>query len=150
MKNQKIIDQLNLLITRNSDASKGYAEAAMRVNDLELRKWLAGNAKHRRQYITDLSEEVRALDGTPDQGTSLKGDLHRTWLDFKAEIYDSDAAILQECVAGENTLLSNYEEVLAEGTLPDRLEAFLQKELQQIKQNLATLEKLEESISSHS
>jgi len=150
MDKQQLIDQLNLLITRNFDANKGYTEAAMRVSDLQLRKWLQENAKHRKQYISDLSREVRLLDGTPDQGTSLRGDLHRTWLDFKAEIYDSYAAVLQECITGEKTLVNNYAQVLEEKDLPNALETLLNNQLQQIKQSLTALESIEESVSAYS
>lgn len=150
MDKQHLIDQLNLLITRNFDAKQGYKEAAMRVSDVKLGQWLKENAKQRKQYIIDLSREVKILNGTPDQGTSLKGDLHRTWMDFKAEIYDSDSAILQECLVGENKLINNYEQVLSSSELSDTLEALLRNQLHQIKQSRAALNKIEDSVSSFS
>lgn len=150
MNKEKLIDQLNLLITRNFDASKGYRNAALRVSDLPLRKWLKNSARDRKQYITNLSREVRLLNGTPDQGTSLKGDLHRTWLDFKAEIFDGDITILQECITGENTLLSNYKMVLEHNDLPDTLEVLLSNQVQEIKRSLDGLKHMGAAKGSYS
>ncbi len=113
MNNQeKMINHLNDLLTKNYDAEAGYKLAADNVDNTELRSFLEARSQSRYDFGHALKEEITKLGGTADKGTSVKGDLHRAWMNLKDAFSSGDSATYAECVRGEEAFVEEYEEFL--------------------------------------
>ncbi|MEL6945414.1 MAG: PA2169 family four-helix-bundle protein [Bacteroidota bacterium] len=146
MNTEKLIGALNDLLTRNHDAKKGYTEAGNDVSDGLLRKWLFDNAEKRDAYIKELHNTIRSLAGTPDHGTSFLGDMHRTWIDFRANLTDGDTAVMNECIRGEERALEDYEKVLNELTMTTAIREILLRQRRNIEDALQSLKAIKQSL----
>jgi uncharacterized protein (TIGR02284 family) len=123
------IDHLNLLLVRSYDAEKGYKKASEDVENVLLKNFLDKHSQQRYEFGHQLKAEVRNLGGEPQDGTSLLGDIHRAWIDFRSALATKDElAVLDECERGEDTAIKNYEEVLADTTLPESTRTLLMKQ----------------------
>lgn len=145
MNNQeKIIEHLNDLLTKNYDAEAGYKLAAENVENEELRGFLELRAKKRYDFGHALKEEIKKLGGEPDKGTSLTGDLHRVWMNLKDTFTSGDAATYAECVRGEEAFVEEYEECLKDSEhLPPSVVNLVQSQLVDGKKALAEVKALE-------
>jgi uncharacterized protein (TIGR02284 family) len=127
--NKNAIDHLNLLLARSYDAEKGYKKAAEDVENVLLKSFLEKYSQQRYDFGHQLKAEVRNLGGEPQDGTSLLGDLHRAWIDFRSALATKDElAVLDECERGEETAIKNYLEVLDDTTLPESTRTLLMKQ----------------------
>lgn len=144
--NDRIVSALNDLLTRNYDAKKGYVEAGNDVSSGTLRKWLFENAEHRQVFIADLELEIKMLGSTPDSGSSFLGRLHRAWIDFKSQLTDGDVVVLEECIRGEERALEDYDKVLGEVQVHDRLNKLITDQRNTISKSLNSLKAIEETF----
>jgi uncharacterized protein (TIGR02284 family) len=141
----KAIEALNHLLTRNYDSEQGYKQAADQVNDAQLKSWFTEKSKQRYDFGHEIKQELSTLGGTPDKGTSLKGDIHRTWLNVKSALsLDTTEAILEECERGEEAFVESYDEALKDTTLPASTRSLLIRQRNQAAATLARVEQLEE------
>lgn len=115
---QKQIDELNDLLTRNYDAEKGFALAAEEVKDQALQDFFKVYSKQRNKFGHDIKDQIVALGGKVDKGTSIAGDIHRGWMDLKGLLtgHDEDA-IINECIRGESVALEDYKRVMEDESL---------------------------------
>ncbi|MEO8588658.1 MAG: PA2169 family four-helix-bundle protein [Flavobacteriales bacterium] len=145
--------QLNNIHDLLEDSRLGYMEAAERVEDEAVRDLLGMLSTGR----VKLQEEVEALrrkadpEAPPREGGTLKGDLHRTWMDLRDALSKSDNAnVLKECERGEGFLLMRYDEVLVKNvapetfTLANRQRNVVEGNLDRIKQLRSSFEKIEQ------
>lgn len=108
-----LIQGLNALLSRNRDAQKGYVEASNHINLKELSKWMLDYSVQRQLFSNQLDLEIRRLGGTPEDGTSALGEMHRVWIDLRGEITNNDPfAMLEECLRGEEKAVEDYDAVL--------------------------------------
>ena len=144
---QESIDHLNLLLKRNYDAEAGFKEAAEKVEHSLLADYFKGSAHQHYTFGHELKEEIVKLDGKPNKGTSLEGDVHRIWMDLKEMVAKRDhKAMLKECDRGEKTALEAYERILEEDTLTPSALKVVQKQRDTITQNIRHIENLLENI----
>ena len=68
-----LIDELNDLIRLDFDAVRAYDQAIEKIEDDDARDDLQQFKLDHERHITDLSEVVRSLGGTPEDGPDLKG-----------------------------------------------------------------------------
>lgn len=141
-----VISGLNDLLTRSYDAQKGYQESANNVSDLALRQWLFDNAATRTKMIKRLESEVKLLGGSPDDGSSFLGALHRVWIDFKANVTENDHVVLTECLRGEEYALEDYSRVLEEIPMAMSTTLILKDQRQEIEDSLKALRILEATL----
>ncbi|MDX2002050.1 MAG: PA2169 family four-helix-bundle protein [Chitinophagales bacterium] len=127
------IEHLNLLVKRSYDAQQGFQKAAEDVENPLLKDFLLNHSLQRTDFLEQLKAEVRNLGGTPEDSTSILGDLHRAWIDFRSALSTRDEkAVLDECERGETTAYENYSEVLADTALPESTRTLLQRQQTQI------------------
>lgn len=146
MDKSKLIDDLNLLLTRNYDAVVGYKNATEDVEDEDLRTFFHKQAGHRRDFGHRLKMEIEAMGGNANQGTSLKADFHRVWMDLKAFLgADNEKAVLSEALRGEKKALDNYNEVLEHEVISEHpsLRAFIQEQRNAVLEAIAQLRQYE-------
>jgi len=102
------------------DSRKGYSEASECAEDARTKELLAAFSSER----TPLEAEVDTLLAKMDPGAehrdggTIKGDLHRTWMDLRDPLTKSgNANVLSECERGEEYLIMRYDEVLKQDDL---------------------------------
>lgn len=137
MDNEKLISSLNDLLEITYDAEVGYQTAVKDVDYLPLREFFKQKAHERYDYGHILKEEITALGGDPDKGSSFTGDLHRAWIGIKAAIAAKKyKVVLQECEKGEMAALKNYDKVLKEITMPESTREKLLVQYKEIQEDL--------------
>jgi len=146
MKNTtEIISGLNDLLTKNYDAESGYKTALEQTDIATLKIFFGDRANQRYRFGKEIKAAIIALGGTPDKGTSLLGNMHRAWIDFKTALsFDSEEAILEECERGEETSLNAYNEFLQTYAIPVSLHETIANQRDLIKNALMKLEVYEE------
>lgn len=128
------ISTLNGLIETLKDGQNGFQEAAQHVQDASLRSVFMEYATQRREFSTELQQEVSRLGQEPEQTGSVAANLHRRWIDIKAAITGrDDHAILEECERGEDSAVQNYRDALKED-MPSDLRAVVQRQYQAVQQ----------------
>ena len=115
----KVANKLNELLEKNYDAEKGYKLAAEKVKRENLKKFFADRAQERYDFGHELKSEIRNFGESPDKGSSMAADAHRSWMNLKASLSgDKDEAVLEEAIRGEKAAVEEYEEVLKESDIP--------------------------------
>lgn len=135
------------------DSRKGYMEAAERVSDGGVKTLLMAFAQERSALESAVEAELRKQvpDDVKVDGGTIKGDLHRAWMDLRDSLSKSENAnVLSECERGEGYLLMRYDEVLkkddlqpATRTLATNQRAEVQSNIERIKQLRLTFEHIE-------
>jgi uncharacterized protein (TIGR02284 family) len=113
MKNDKTVDVLNKLLEINNDRVEGYEKALKETEESDLKTLFAQLARTSSKFVTELTDEIRSMDGKPVEGTMMSGKFFRAWMDVKAAITGRDRkAILRSCEFGEDRAVDVYESVL--------------------------------------
>ena len=92
---------LNTLIHTCRDGEKGFHLAADAVDDSHLRSLFRDLAVQRGQFAVELENEVVRLGEVPATEGTVRGAIHRGWLNLKAAVAGNDeSAIVSECERG--------------------------------------------------
>ncbi|HEY9101858.1 PA2169 family four-helix-bundle protein [Chitinimonas sp.] len=128
MNNEAIIDTLNDLIETCHDGAYGFEQSAQYATASELKNLFRMRAGECRQAAAELAALVTAQGGTPDQGGTVSGALHRGWVSVRSAVTgNEDLAILDECEKGEDTAKARYRRALSE-PLPDAIRAVVNRQ----------------------
>jgi len=107
------VNELNTLISRNYDAEEGFKLAAEKAKSPGLKDYFIRRSKMHYDFGHDIKGEIKNLGGEIDKGTSIKGDLHRTWLNIKSAVAgDTDEALVEECLRGQKTAEEDYQQAV--------------------------------------
>jgi uncharacterized protein (TIGR02284 family) len=130
---EQAVNQLNQLLTKNYDAEAGYKDAAENVEDPQLKNFFQQAAQQRYDFGHKIKSEIKQLGGAPEKGTSVKGDLHRAWIDLKSAVAGQNSvAVLNECERGETAAIEDYKEALNSSELPTSCQSIIQNQLNEI------------------
>lgn len=141
---KKIADKLNDLLEKNYDSEKGYKLAEEKVNDPQMKRIFEIRSQNRYDFGHELKTEIRKYGESPDKGTSVKGDLHRSWMNIKSSLSSNkEEAILEEAIRGEKAAVADYDSVIAEQDIPSSTKELLTKQRDYIKNALEQVKKLE-------
>ncbi|MFZ0490836.1 MAG: PA2169 family four-helix-bundle protein [Salegentibacter sp.] len=142
---EKVSKELNELLEKNYDAEKGYKFAAEKAEDADLQKFFEERAAERYDFGHELKAEIRNFGESPDKGSSVKGDTHRTWMNLKATFSsDKEEAVLEEAVRGEKAAVEDYESVLKDPDIPPSTANLLLKQKNAIVASLNKVKSLEQ------
>jgi uncharacterized protein (TIGR02284 family) len=120
MANDHDVEILNSLITTTIDSANGFEHSAEHANAGRFQEMFRSFAQERRQVVAALQETVRGLGGTPNDDGSLKGDLHRRWIDLRDAVAGGeDKQVIEEVERGEDYLKNKYETALRDGELSE-------------------------------
>ena len=111
-KNEELVEVLNDLIKINNDRIVGYQKASDETDkiDIDLRTVFQEMASQSREYMQQLTQEVKNLGGDVSKGTTMPGKLYRVWMDLKANFTGSDReTILSSCEFGEDAAQKAYD-----------------------------------------
>lgn len=141
---EKIAGKLNDLLEKNYDSEKGYKLAEEKVDDPQLKEIFRSRAQNRYDFGHELKAEIKKYGEKPDKGTSLKGDLHRSWMNIKSSLSsDKEEAILEEAIRGEKAAVSDYDSVIAEKDIPSTTKNLLTRQRDHIKSALEQVKNLD-------
>ncbi len=141
--NNNQVDALNKLITTLYDGENGYKEAADEVESVSLATKFRELSQQRYNFGHAIKPEISKLGGTVDKGGSLAAGAHRIWMDIKEVFSTNDeAAILKECIRGEESAVETYREVLKETTFTTDTRQVVSGQLTAIEGTLAEMRTL--------
>ncbi|MFD0977554.1 ferritin-like domain-containing protein [Salinimicrobium gaetbulicola] len=142
-----VTEKLNELLEKNYDAEKGFQNAADDVKNERLKAFFGDKARQRYDFGHELKAEISKFGGTPDKGTSVKGDVHRAWMDLKSALTsDKEEEVLEEAIRGEKAALEEYNEAINEKELPPSTANLLIKQRNAIERTLQEVKGLEEAF----
>ena len=131
--NEKSRDILNDLVDVCKDGQQGFQTAAKDVKDTELSATFARYAGQRTQFISELHQRIRLLGGDPDKHGSIRGTLHRGWMDLKTALSSNEPhAVLEECERGEDAAVKNYREALVRPELDVESRQLVQRQFEEV------------------
>lgn len=132
---KEIASNLNQLLEKTYDAEKGYKEAASNAKNAKMKSFLEEQSQQRNSFGREIKQEIKAFDQEPDKGGSVKGTLHRTWMDVKTAFSgDENETVMEEVQRGEKAAIEDYDEILGESSLPASTKSMLQSQRQKIEQ----------------
>jgi uncharacterized protein (TIGR02284 family) len=144
MNNKELLDDLNLLFSRNYDAIKGYKMATEKCQSEELRIFFHKKTRIRKEFGRYLEAEIKKLGGQALKHTSLSTAFHDHWMDLKAFLGAHDEkAVISEALRGEERALEDYEEVLQHQAVCEQssLKAFIQEQQNALLETIAELKR---------
>lgn len=147
MDNSKLEKKLNHLIERNYDAEKGFKTVVENLEHERFKSLMEHSIAERYRFGHDIKAIMKDLNLKPEKGTSIEGDLHRAWMNFRdAFSTNSNAAMFDEAVRGESHAEEAYEEVLNDTNLQVGHADILRNHLQSIRKTKAELEALKGDV----
>ena len=139
MENDKVVSLLNELITKNYDAEKGYKEASEKIEHQSLKSYFDNQAQNRYDFGHQIKALISKYGGEPEKGTSIAGDLHRTWIAIRDAFTNGDHAIYAEAIRGEEAFSAEYGEMLKDEVLPSDVRNLVQTQKNSVDKALASL-----------
>lgn len=135
MEHKDLMDTLNKLVATCKDGEYGFLSCAEHANADDLRRTFSARAEECRQGAAELQSLIRANGGTPDDGGTATGAVHRGWVAVKGTLSGySDLAMLEECERGEDTAVERYRKALEEPLPPD-VRAVVERQFEGVKHN---------------
>jgi len=138
--------RINDLIAKNEDSVKGFEKAAENAKDGGVKIYFEKRVAQRALFAKTLHNAAPALDtGDLDVDGTTKGSMHRTWMDVKAFFSsDNDEAMLEESVRGDKSAIEEYNEILGDSMVPQRIKEIIREQRNEIQNDLETSKILEE------
>jgi uncharacterized protein (TIGR02284 family) len=149
MKYEKIISKkLDELLIKNYDAEKGYIKAMKDIDDVNIKKFFRDRAAERSRFARQLRTEILTYGELPEDSGSFEGVVHRNWMSLKATFStNNEEAILTEALRGEKASLEEYNDLLSDSTLPERLINLLREQRNAIEAAINSVRIYEEVVS---
>lgn len=145
---KETIQGLQDLLQINVDSSKGLNTAAEKIESERVARLFRTLASERRQFADDLREFVTLNDKEPRDHGSVKGTLHRWWLNLHGTVRAGDEhTVLADAEAGEDAIKHKYEEVL-KGTAGSPLQKVLTEQYKRVKAGHDTIRDLRDATKS--
>lgn len=119
MDNEDVVDVLNDLLETSRDGEQGFRSSAEQAQTSEIQSFLARRAGDCAKAAAELEQAVRAHGGTPADGGTMTGAMHRGWVAIKtAMMTNDDKAVLEECERGEDAAVASYRKALKHALPP--------------------------------
>ncbi|MDB5730771.1 MAG: hypothetical protein JWQ03_666 [Variovorax sp.] len=129
------LDVLNDLLGNTRDGEEGFRSCAEEVRSSDLKQVFSERAGQCRQAAQELAELIRRNGGTPAEGGTAAGALHRGWVHVKGAIgANSDESILEECERGEDAAVARYRKALKQ-SLPADVRGVIERQAQGAQRN---------------
>jgi len=128
-------EKLNELLEKSYDAREGFAKASKSAKNKKLQDYFRQKSEEREIFIKELKEEIVGYGENPKTDGSLKGDVHRAWMNLKSSVSD-DESLLEESLRGEKAALEDYKEITKEKDLPPTLSSKLNRQQQNIQSSI--------------
>ena len=147
MKIEKMKSALQNLIIRLQDSEKGYMEIYNGTNNVIIKQWMKKYGTERHGFHKDLEIESKKLGGNPEVKTSILGDIHRMFIDFKLHSIDSSIeSIINEIERGGNKLIEEYDNAINVCSSNDELIKLMEAQKWKIQNELKSLTLLRDEL----
>ena len=131
--NQEVIEVLNDLIETCKDGEQGFRAAAEGVPEGELRTLFHMYGQQRARFGSELNNEVLRRGGEPATSGHVSAAFHRGWMNIKKAVAGkTETVIIDECEAGEDSAIHNYQDALKKN-LPADLRAIVEEQFEEVK-----------------
>ncbi|NNC44921.1 MAG: PA2169 family four-helix-bundle protein [Winogradskyella sp.] len=145
---KRISDKLNELLVKNYDAEKGYIKAINEVDNVTVKNFFSNRAEERSRFARELRTEILTYGEMPEDSGSFKGTLHRNWMTLRTTFSsNNEETILNEALRGEKASLEEYNELLADHKMPERLVNILREQRNAIESAINSVKTYEEVLS---
>lgn len=142
MDQDDVIDTLNKLIETCKDGQYGFQTSAEYLKTEDVKQLFLSRAEECRRAAEELGQLVATLGGTPEEGGSASGAMHRGWVAVKGTLAGyNERTILEETERGEDIALASYREALDE-TLPPQAREVVERQFEGVKRNHAQVRML--------
>ncbi|MEP6823524.1 MAG: PA2169 family four-helix-bundle protein, partial [Ramlibacter sp.] len=144
--NDDVIEVLDDLAECSKDGEYGFRASADQAERQDLKSLLLQRADDCRKAAQELHAQIRTLGGTPDDGGTTAGALHRGWVSVKATLstYD-DKAVLEECERGEDSAVAQYRKALKKD-LPAGIKQIVERQAQGAQRNHDQIKALRDQL----
>ncbi|MDZ4839536.1 MAG: PA2169 family four-helix-bundle protein [Bacteroidota bacterium] len=138
--NEKLVSNIEHLISIAEDGKKGYENAAEDAQDGSLKAMFQKYATQRGTYSTDLKRLTSELGGDPDKEAGVMGSMHRAWMDIRTWLGSNEnATVLKECVTGENAAIKSYTEAIEDADANSMYSSILNEQLNGVRGALSEI-----------
>ena len=118
--NSDVVDVLNDLIENSRDGEYGFRTCAEEVETSRLKQLFSDRAAQCRAAADQLIPYVSRYGGTPADGGTASGAMHRGWVHVKGAVgANSETSMLEECERGEDAAVARYRKALKQNLPPD-------------------------------
>ncbi len=140
-----VIDALQDLVECSKDGEYGFRECADQAKRADLKSVFLQRADDCRRGAEELNQQIRSLGGSPKDGGSAAGAMHRGWVAVRSALttYD-DRAVLQEAERGEDNAVARYRKALKQ-PLPAQVKQVVERQFQQVQRNHDEVKRLRDS-----
>ncbi|HEX7891938.1 MAG TPA: PA2169 family four-helix-bundle protein [Ramlibacter sp.] len=130
-----VLDVLRDLVECCKDGEYGFRECAEQARREDLRSTFLQRADDCRRGAQELNQLIRECGGTPEDGGSAMGAMHRGWVSIKSKLttYD-DKAVLEEAERGEDNAKARYTKALQKN-LPSTARTVVERQMQGVQRN---------------
>ena len=144
MDNKKIVEGLNDLLAKNYDSERGYKNAADKTENSILAAFYRSKASQRYTFGHQIKQHINELGGEPDKGTSVLGDMHNAWINFKTALsFDKEESILDAIEDGEEACIKDYSGFLKMENVPANVRSTIAQQKMQVSNALRKVEAFE-------
>ena len=145
-----VVDVLNDLIENAHDGEYGFRTCAEEVESANLKQVFSERAVGCRMAANELVQLVTQYGGTPADGGTASGAMHRGWVHVKGAVgANSEASILDECERGEDAALARYRKALKQSLPPD-VRAVVERQAQGAQRNHDQIKSLRDAAHARS
>ncbi|RZL86711.1 MAG: PA2169 family four-helix-bundle protein [Variovorax sp.] len=130
-----VVDVLNDLLENSRDGEYGFRTCAEEVQSAQLKQVFTDRAARCAQGADELVQMITRYGGTPAEGGTAAGALHRGWVHVKGSLGgDSERSMLEECERGEDAAVARYRKALKEN-LPADVRSLIERHAEGAQRN---------------
>ena len=131
---------LNVCLRTLNNAQEGFQTAATVASSKDLITILTRLGESRGRMATEVRSMITEIGGRPTSSASLSGKAHQGWMKIRSTLAgNSDVALLDECIRGEQFAVEALEGELQED-IPAHIKTSLHKILVSIKEDLELIQ----------
>ncbi|WP_017932141.1 ferritin-like domain-containing protein [Robiginitomaculum antarcticum] len=143
---EDVIEEVNDVTRLMIDSYKGYQAACEECDDsFRLANEFKQRAERRKGYISELQGYVRTLGGEPSTHGTMRGAVHRGWLNFANIFQDDEKGAINAVENGESFLANRIEDCLHDGQLDANATALMKKAHADVKKGARFFDMLDDA-----
>lgn len=141
-----VVEVLNDLLENSRDGEYGFRACAEEVDSPQLKQVFQNRSAECARAAGELVQLIRRFGGSPDDGGSMSGAMHRGWVHVKGTLgADSALSMLEECERGEDAAVARYRKALKED-LPSDVRAVIQQQADGAQRNHDEIKRLRDQM----
>jgi len=144
---KETVDGVQSLIQVNLDSSEGFKHAADKIEHDSIATMFRECSARRAGFARELQQTLTEHGAEAPSSGSVKGTLHRWWLDLRGTVSSGDEhSVLSEAERGEDAIKQKYETVLKD-TAGSPFNAMLQRQYTSVKADHDTIRDMRDARS---